>query len=179
VNEEERAKRLSDAIDAMLRGGDPELDLDDNDLIELLRIARVRHRAGQALSDVGLAYRELLLRVLQARTVARQMGQDSESRSSLPGEPYPLEHPAQQPSREARDRIGQQERAPYATHRVLAYQARVPSPPHAIAPGTGGSGLSSLAGLHRPGSRRGTPCLTQDGVRLSLTDCGPSRDRPS
>jgi hypothetical protein len=87
VNEEERAKRLSDAIDAMLRGGDPELDLDDNDLIELLRIARVRHRAGQALSDVGLAYRELLLRVLQARTVARQMGQDSESRSSLPGEP--------------------------------------------------------------------------------------------
>jgi len=75
VNEEERAKRLSDAIDAMLRGGQPESDLDDDDLIELLRIARLRRRAGQALADAAPAHQELLWRVLKARIVARQMDQ--------------------------------------------------------------------------------------------------------
>ena len=73
MNEEEHAKRLSDAIDATLQGGEPGLDLDDDDLIELLRIAWVRRRAGQALADAAPAHQELLWRVLQARMVARQM----------------------------------------------------------------------------------------------------------
>jgi hypothetical protein len=73
VNEEERAKRLSDAIDAWLQGREPELDLDDDDLIELLRIARLRRRAGQAHADAAPAHQELVWRVLKARIVARQM----------------------------------------------------------------------------------------------------------
>jgi hypothetical protein len=72
MNEEERASNLSDAIDAILRGDEPEMALDDQELVELLRIARLRHQAGQALADVGLTYQELLRRVLQARIVARQ-----------------------------------------------------------------------------------------------------------
>jgi hypothetical protein len=79
VNEEERAKRLSDAIDVMLQGGQPEQDLDDDDLIELLRIARLRHRVGRARADNALASRELVLRVLKARMLARQMKQDTDS----------------------------------------------------------------------------------------------------
>jgi len=73
VNEEQRAKRLSDAIDAMLQGGQPDLDLDDDELIELLRIARLRHGVGQARADMASASQELLWRVLKARMVARQM----------------------------------------------------------------------------------------------------------
>jgi len=73
MKEQEQAKRICDAIDALLRGEEPEMELDDQELIELLRIARLRHRAGQALADVGLTYQELLRRVLQARMVARQM----------------------------------------------------------------------------------------------------------
>lgn len=84
MNEEERAKRLSDAIDAILKGGEPELDLDDDDLIELLRIARLRHHAGEALADIGLAYQELLRRVLQARMVARQMEYETEADTPPP-----------------------------------------------------------------------------------------------
>ena len=78
MNEEERAKRLSDAIDAVLQGGQPELELelDDDDLIELLRIARLRRRAGQALADAAPAHQELLWRELEARMVARQMNQE-------------------------------------------------------------------------------------------------------
>jgi hypothetical protein len=79
VNEEERAKRLSDAIDVMLQGGQPEQDLDDDDLIELLRIARLRHRVGRARADNALASRELVLRVLKARILARQMKQNTEA----------------------------------------------------------------------------------------------------
>ena len=78
MNEEERAKRLSDAIDAVLQGGQPELELDDDDLIELLRIARLRRRAGQALADAAPAHQELLWRELEARMVARQMKQEGE-----------------------------------------------------------------------------------------------------
>ena len=73
MNEEQRAKRLSDAIDAMLQGGQPDLDLDDDELIELLRIARLRHGVGQARADMASASQELLWRVLKARMVARQM----------------------------------------------------------------------------------------------------------
>jgi hypothetical protein len=79
VNEEERAKRLSDAIDVMLQGGQPEQDLDDDDLIDLLRIARLRHRVGRARADNALASRELVLRVLKARMLARQMKQGTEA----------------------------------------------------------------------------------------------------
>jgi len=75
MNEEEQAKRICDAIDALLRGEEPEMELDDQELIELLHIARLRHQAGQALANVGLTYQELLRRVLQARMVARQMEQ--------------------------------------------------------------------------------------------------------
>ena len=78
MNEEERAKRLTDAIDALLRGEEPQAEMDDQELIELLRIARLRHRAGQALADVGLTYQELLRRVLKARIIARQMDQGDE-----------------------------------------------------------------------------------------------------
>jgi hypothetical protein len=58
VNEEERARRLSDMIDAIVRGDQPELDLDDDELIELLRIARLRRRAGKAHADIAGASRE-------------------------------------------------------------------------------------------------------------------------
>lgn len=73
MNEETKAKRICDAIDALLRGEEPEMALDDQELVELLRIARLRHRAGQALADAGLTYQELLRRILQARMVARQI----------------------------------------------------------------------------------------------------------
>jgi len=79
VNEEERAKRLSDAIDVMLQGGQPEPDLDDDDLIELLRIARLRHQVGRERAASALASEELVWRVLKARMVARQMKQGTEA----------------------------------------------------------------------------------------------------
>ena len=78
MNEEERARKLSDAIDAILRGEETEMALDDQELVELLRIARLRHQAGQALADVGFTYQELLRRVLQARIVARQIEESGE-----------------------------------------------------------------------------------------------------
>jgi hypothetical protein len=78
MNEEEKAKRLCDAIDALIRGEEPKMELDDQELIELLRVARIRHQAGKALANVGLTYRELLQRVLKARIVARQMEQGHE-----------------------------------------------------------------------------------------------------
>ena len=71
MNEEEKAQKLSEAIDALLEGREP--DLDDKELQELLGIARLRLRAGKALADVGLTYQELLRRVLQGRMVSRQM----------------------------------------------------------------------------------------------------------
>jgi hypothetical protein len=83
MNEEERARNLSDAIDAILRGDEPEMALDDQELVELLRIARLRHQAGQALADVGLTYQELLRRVLQARIVARQTEERGEKADEL------------------------------------------------------------------------------------------------
>jgi hypothetical protein len=84
MNEEERAKRLSDAIDVMLQGGQPEQDLDDDDLIELLRIARLRHKAGRKRAANAVASRELVWRVLKARMAARQMKQDPEAEEDLP-----------------------------------------------------------------------------------------------
>ncbi|GAF75205.1 unnamed protein product, partial [marine sediment metagenome] len=78
MNEEEKAKRLCDAIDALIRGEEPKMGLDDQELIELLRVARIRHQAGKALANVGLTYQELLRRVLKARIVARQMEQGHE-----------------------------------------------------------------------------------------------------
>ena len=83
MNEEERARKLSDAIDAMLQGKESELELDDDDLIELLRIAQLRRRAGQALADAAPAHQELLWRELQARMVARKMENGTET------EPHP------------------------------------------------------------------------------------------
>ena len=71
MNEEDKAQKLSEAIDALLEGREP--DLDDQELRELLGVARLRLRAGKALADVGLTYQELLRRVLQARMVSRQM----------------------------------------------------------------------------------------------------------
>jgi hypothetical protein len=86
MNEEEKAKQISDAIDALLRGEEAEMGLDDQELIELLRIARLRHSAGQALADVGLTYQELLRRVLQARMVARQIEHGGEKVDDPPPE---------------------------------------------------------------------------------------------
>jgi hypothetical protein len=83
VNEEERAKRLSEAIDILLQGGQPEQDLDDDDLIELLRIARLRHQVGRERAANARASRELALRVLKARILARQMNQKTESEPPL------------------------------------------------------------------------------------------------
>jgi hypothetical protein len=84
VNEEERAKRLSDAIDAMLQGGQPEADLDDDDLIELLRMARLRHQVGRKRAATALASRELVWRVLKARMLARQMKRATEAEEEPP-----------------------------------------------------------------------------------------------
>jgi len=86
MNEKEKAKRISDAIDALLRGEEPEMELDDQELIELLHIARLRHQAGQALADVGLTYQELLRRVLQARIVDHQMEKSGEKADDPPPE---------------------------------------------------------------------------------------------
>jgi len=86
MKEEDRAKRLCDAIDALLRGEEPEMELDDQELVELLRIARLRHQAGQALADAGATYQELLRRVLQARMIARQMEQGDEKVDDPPPE---------------------------------------------------------------------------------------------
>jgi hypothetical protein len=87
MKDEERAKIICDAIDALLRGEEPEMELDDQEFIELLRIARLRHQAGQALADVGLTYQELLRRVLQARMVASQMEEsDGKTKENAPPE---------------------------------------------------------------------------------------------
>jgi len=82
MNEEEKAQKLSDAIDALLEGRVP--DVDDPELRELLGIARLRLRAGKALADVGLTYQELLRRVLQARMVSRQIEQKEETEDPPP-----------------------------------------------------------------------------------------------
>ena len=84
MNEEERAKKLSDAIDVMLQGGQPEADLDDDDLIELLRIARLRHQVGRERASGARVSQELLLRVLKARMLARQMKQEPEAEEDPP-----------------------------------------------------------------------------------------------
>jgi hypothetical protein len=73
MNEEELAKKLCDAIDALLRGEEPEAELDDQELIELLQVARLRHQASKVLADAGLTYQELLRRVLQARMASREV----------------------------------------------------------------------------------------------------------
>jgi hypothetical protein len=86
MNEEEQAKKLCDAIDALLRGEEPQMEMDDEELIELLSIARLRHQAGQALANVGLTYQELLRRILQARMVARQMKHGGEKVEDPPPE---------------------------------------------------------------------------------------------
>lgn len=83
MNEEERAKKLSDAIDVMLQGGQPEADLDDDDLIELLRIARLRHQVSRARAANAVASEELVWRVLRARMLARQMKQEREEEPPL------------------------------------------------------------------------------------------------
>jgi hypothetical protein len=82
MNEEDKAQKLSDAIDALLEGREP--DLDDQELRDLLGVARLRLRAGKALADVGLTYQELLRRVLQARMVSRQMTSDEEEEDPPP-----------------------------------------------------------------------------------------------
>ena len=82
MNEEEKAQKLSEAIDALLEGREP--DLDDQELRELLGVARLRLRAGKALADVGLTYQELLRRVLQARMVSRQMTSEEETEDPPP-----------------------------------------------------------------------------------------------
>jgi hypothetical protein len=82
MNEEEKAQKLSDAIDALLEGREP--DLDDQELQELLGVARLRLKAGKALADVGLTYQELLRRVLQARMVSRQMKSEEEAEDPPP-----------------------------------------------------------------------------------------------
>ncbi|NIV40269.1 MAG: hypothetical protein GWN58_65970, partial [Anaerolineae bacterium] len=66
------------AIDVMLQGGQPEPDLDDDDLIELLRIARLRQQVGRERAANALACQELVWRVLKRRMLARQMKQESE-----------------------------------------------------------------------------------------------------
>jgi len=88
MNEEEKAQKLSEAIDALLEGREP--DLDDQELRELLGVARLRLRAGKALADVGLTYQELLRRVLQARMVSRQMTPDQEADEDPPPEAHEI-----------------------------------------------------------------------------------------
>jgi hypothetical protein len=84
MNEEDKAQKLSDAIDALLEGREPELD--DKELQELLGVARLRLRAGQAMADVGKTYQDLLRRVLQARMVSRQMKREEESDDDVSSE---------------------------------------------------------------------------------------------
>jgi hypothetical protein len=88
MNEEDKAQKLSQAIDALLEGREP--DLDDQELQDLLGVARLRLRAGKALADVGLTYQELLRRVLQARMVSRQMTPDEEVEEDPPPEVHNL-----------------------------------------------------------------------------------------
>jgi hypothetical protein len=88
MNEEEKAQKLSEAIDALLEGREP--DLDNEELNELLGVARLRLRAGKALADVGMTYQELLRRVLQSRMVSRQMTPDEGADDELPPEVHNL-----------------------------------------------------------------------------------------
>jgi hypothetical protein len=89
MNEEEKAQKLSEAIDALLEGREPDIDPDDKELQELLGVARLRLKAGKALADVGLTYQDLLRRVLQARMVTRQMKPDEEA-DDLPPEVHDI-----------------------------------------------------------------------------------------
>jgi hypothetical protein len=86
MNEEDKAQKLSEAIDALLEGREP--DLEDQELQELLGVARLRLKAGKALADVGLTYQELLRRVLQSRMVSRQMTPDEEADEDPPPEAH-------------------------------------------------------------------------------------------
>ncbi len=86
MNEEERAKKLCDAIDALLRGEEPEAELDDQELIEILRVARLRHQAGKALAEAGLTYQELLRRVLQARMASPEVNKGAKEVDEPPPE---------------------------------------------------------------------------------------------
>jgi hypothetical protein len=86
MNEEEQAKMICDAIDALLRGEEPDMELDDQEFVELLRIARLRYQASRALANVGLTYQELLRRVLQARMVASQMEESGDKVNDSPPE---------------------------------------------------------------------------------------------
>jgi hypothetical protein len=88
MNEEDKAQKLSEAIDALLEGREP--DLDDQELQDLLGVARLRLKAGKALADVGLTYQELLRRVLQARMVSRQMTPDEEADEDPPPEAHEI-----------------------------------------------------------------------------------------
>src|SRR4030042_5459355 len=71
MNEEDKAQKLSEAIDALLEGREPEVD--DKELQELLSVARLRLRAGQAMADVGKTYQDTLRRAPAARMRSRQM----------------------------------------------------------------------------------------------------------
>jgi hypothetical protein len=86
MNEEDKAQKLSEAIDALLEGREP--DLEDQELQELLGVARLRLKAGKALADVGLTYQELLRRVLQSRMVSRQMTPAEEADEDPPPEAH-------------------------------------------------------------------------------------------
>ena len=81
MNEEEQGQEAFRCHRRPPRGPGAQM-LDDQELEELLGIARLRLRAGKALADVGLTYQELLRRVLQARMVARQMEPVGEGRRS-------------------------------------------------------------------------------------------------
>ncbi|KPK21942.1 MAG: hypothetical protein AMJ76_01395 [Dehalococcoidia bacterium SM23_28_1] len=146
MNEEEQAKRLCDAIDALIRGEQPDMELDDQELIDLLRVARIRHQAGKALANVGLTYQELLRRVLKARIVARQMEQGHEKADDAAPEVSSIMD--EDPS----DFLDPLEPGYGKLLNFLDFQPRTPHPAPAV-PTTTAQARPAVARQHRPRMR--------------------------
>jgi hypothetical protein len=74
MREEERVERLARAIEEMATGGQPE-EPDDEELRELLKIARIRMDAAEQAVEAGLATQEAVLERLLARLQANDGGE--------------------------------------------------------------------------------------------------------
>ena len=65
MSQQERVDKLAKAIDDLLDGREPELE--DEDLAQLLQIARIRHEVGQEAASAGAPYQGVVWERLAAR----------------------------------------------------------------------------------------------------------------
>ena len=75
MSEKERAHRLAKAIDRLMRGEEP--DLDDQELAELLQVARLRRAASRQAQSLSEKYRDFVWARIEARIMQQleQQGQ--------------------------------------------------------------------------------------------------------